>query len=268
MNILHLSDTHGAHRSLGRLPEADVIVHSGDIAMNGSSSEALDFMRWFSALPYAHKIFVAGNHDACLYGAFIDGLDSNCHYLCNSSVEIEGVTFYGVPMFMEDCSSGRQKEFYEMIPDGVDVLITHAPPYGILDQDGSIHYGSYELLSRVTAVRSRIHLFGHIHKANGLKERGETVFSNAAGISAIISVQVKSAWMKDFCQYILLLGKKSCKPREKACEQKEYEPNHDTKNSNQDTSFKSIPIYLRQCFRIVLYVAYNLKITSFVGTME
>lgn len=156
MNILHLSDTHGSHRSLGRLPEADVIVHSGDIAMNGSSSEALDFMRWFSALPYAHKIFVAGNHDACLYGAVIDGLDSNCNYLCNSSVEIDGVTFYGVPMFMEDCSSGRQKEFYEMIPDGVDVLITHAPPYGILDQDGSIH------------------------KANGLEESGGTVFSNAA----------------------------------------------------------------------------------------
>ena len=126
MNILHLSDTHGAHRSLGSLPEADVIVHSGDISMNGSSSEALDFMRWFSALPYAHKIFVAGNHDACLYGAVIDGLDPNCHYLCNSSVEIDGVTFYGVSMFMEDCSSGRQKEFYEMIPDGVDVLITHA----------------------------------------------------------------------------------------------------------------------------------------------
>ena len=51
MNILHLSDTHGAHRSLGNLPEADVIVHSGDITMNGSSSEVLDFMRWFSALP-------------------------------------------------------------------------------------------------------------------------------------------------------------------------------------------------------------------------
>ena len=56
MNILHLSDTHGAHRSLGNLPEADVIVHSGDITMNGSSSEVLDFMRWFIALPYAHKV--------------------------------------------------------------------------------------------------------------------------------------------------------------------------------------------------------------------
>ena len=148
--------------------------------MNGSSSEVLDFMRWFSALPYAHKVFVAGNHDACLYEAVIDGLDSNCHYLSNSSVEIDGVTFYGVPLFMEDCCSERQKEFYENIPDGVDVLITHAPPYGILDRDVSIHYGSNELLSRVTAIRPRIHLFGHIHKANGLEESGEIVFSNAA----------------------------------------------------------------------------------------
>lgn len=31
--------------------------------MNGSSSEALDFMEWFCGLPYAHKIFVVGNHD-------------------------------------------------------------------------------------------------------------------------------------------------------------------------------------------------------------
>lgn len=74
MNILHLSDTHGAHRSLGNLPEADVIVHSGDITMNGSSSEVLDFMRWFSALPYAHKIFVAGDHDACRYGPSLTDL--------------------------------------------------------------------------------------------------------------------------------------------------------------------------------------------------
>ena len=180
MNILHVSDTHGAHRSLGSLPEADVIVHSGDITMNGSSSEVLDFMRWFSALSYAHKIFVAGNHDACLYGAVIDGLDSNVHYLCGSGVEIDGLKFWGVPMFMEDCVSGTQEQLYASIPDDTDILVTHAPPYGILDRDGSIHYGSRELLSRVTAVCPRIHLFGHIHKANGLEGSDGIVFSNAA----------------------------------------------------------------------------------------
>ena len=83
MKILHLSDTHGSHRWLTDLPEADVIVHSGDFTMTGSEQEAIDFLNWFCDLPYAHMIFICGNHDDCLYGANIDGLDSNVHYLYN-----------------------------------------------------------------------------------------------------------------------------------------------------------------------------------------
>ncbi len=37
MRILHISDTHGCHRRLKNLPEADVIVHSGDITMTGGA---------------------------------------------------------------------------------------------------------------------------------------------------------------------------------------------------------------------------------------
>ena len=65
--------------------------------MNGSEQEAIDFMNWFCDLLYSHKIFICGNHDACLYGAKIDGLDKNVHYLCNSGVVIEGVKYYGIP---------------------------------------------------------------------------------------------------------------------------------------------------------------------------
>lgn len=180
MTILHLSDTHGVHRSLDKLPSADVIVHSGDITMNGSAREAMDFMDWFCNLEYAHKIFIAGNHDICLYGATIDGLDKNCHYLCNSSVTIQGLTFYGIPMFSKDCTSGRQKQFYEHIPDAVDVLITHSPPYGILDYDGRVTYGSEDLLARLVFLQPKLHLFGHIHPANGVLTLGSTIFSNAA----------------------------------------------------------------------------------------
>ena len=107
MRILHISDTHGLHRRLTDLPEADVAVHSGDFTMTGSEQEAIDFLNWFCDLPYAHKIFISGNHDDCLYGANIDGLDSNVHYLCNSGIEIDGVKFYGVPMFMSDCVTDR-----------------------------------------------------------------------------------------------------------------------------------------------------------------
>ena len=159
MKILHLSDTHGCHHTLRDLPDADVIVHSGDFTMNGSQQEAIDFMNWFCDLPYSHKIFICGNHDDCLYGANIDGLDSNVHYLCNSAVEIYSVKFYGVPMFMGDCVTDRQTRNYECIPSDTDVLITHSPAYGILDFDDDINYGSEEIMTKLSDLNLKAHLF-------------------------------------------------------------------------------------------------------------
>ncbi len=180
MKILHLSDTHGCHHRLRDLPEADVVVHSGDFCMVGTGQEALDFLNWFCDLPYKHKIFICGNHDECLYGNKIDGLDENVHYLCNSGVTIDGVKFYGVPMFMGDCVTDRQSRNYANIPADVDVLITHTPPYGILDFDDDIHYGSEEVLKRVSEIQPKLHLFGHIHRHHGMTDNVVTRFSNAA----------------------------------------------------------------------------------------
>lgn len=188
MKVLHLSDTHGSHHRLRDLPEADVLVHSGDFTMNGSEQEALDFLNWLCDLPYSHKIFICGNHDDCLYGANIEGLDSNVHYLCNSGIEIEGIKFYGVPLFMRDCISERQSSNYRHIPSDTDVLITHIPPFGILDFDDDINYGSDELLSIVSSINPGIHLFGHIHSQYGLVTRMQTIFSNGAILSDNYSI--------------------------------------------------------------------------------
>lgn len=185
MKILHLSDTHGAHHRLGELPEADVLIHSGDFCMVGEEHEALDFLNWFCDLPFRNKIFICGNHDSCLYGANIDGLDNNVHYLCNSGVEIDGLKLYGVPMFMEDSISSYQARNYAQIPDDTDILITHSPAFGILDLDDSIdgeyiHYGSDEILERVMKISPRAHLFGHVHRRHGVTEQNGIIFSNGA----------------------------------------------------------------------------------------
>lgn len=183
MKILHLSDTHSCHHRLRDLPEADMVVHSGDFCMVGSEQEAIDFLNWFCDLPYRHKIFISGNHDECLYGANIDGLDDNVHYLCNSGIEIDRLKFYGVPMFMGDCVTDRQNLNYDKIPIDTDVLITHSPAYGILDFDDDINFGSEELLQAVTNVNPYVHLFGHIHKQHGITTVGPTIFSNGAIIN-------------------------------------------------------------------------------------
>ncbi len=181
MKILHISDTHGLHKRLNNLPDADIIVHSGDFTINGTVSEALNFMNWFCDLPYEHKIFIAGNHDFCLYGAEIGGLERNCHYLKHSGISIDGAHFYGIPMFIQESVQEFEKNVRQ-IPKDTDVLITHAPPYGILDSDGMCNYGSQEILSIISDIRPRFHLFGHIHNARGLSrdKLSGTIYSNAS----------------------------------------------------------------------------------------
>ncbi len=164
------------------MPEADVLVHSGDFTMGGSDMEALDFLEWLCDLPYKHKIFIAGNHDDCMIDASLEGLPDNVHYLHNSGIIIDGVFFYGVPMLAE-FGDGEMKlmERYDLIPDNVDVLITHRAPLGILDSvDGKIHYGSPMLLDKVKSAKPKMHLFGHTHDAYGNMNWNGIAFYNSS----------------------------------------------------------------------------------------
>ena len=180
MNILHISDTHGLHSQLQDLPKADVIVHSGDFTFAGTENEAVDFLGWFCDLPYPYKVLIAGNHDDCLYGANIDGLPNNCYYLNGSGVTIEGVRFYGISMFMEDDISGDYETRLHQIPLDTEVLITHQPPFGVLDLCGDIHFGSKVMKERMKELNLKAHFFGHIHAAYGRVEKEGVVYSNAA----------------------------------------------------------------------------------------
>lgn len=189
IDILHLSDTHGQHKNLKSLPEADVIVHSGDFTFAGSEEEAYDFMNWFCNLPYKHKIFIAGNHDMCMYGAdHIDGLSRNVHYLYNNSVVIDGIKFYGIPMFMEDCMDGNLDVFINNIPDDTDVLITHMPPKGICDLanygKGPEHRGNATLAELLKKLHPTCHLFGHEHDAYGKTIKENVIYSNACVVDS------------------------------------------------------------------------------------
>ena len=171
MRIIHISDTHGLHRQLNDLPEADVIVHSGDISNNGEESEVLDFLNWYIGLPYRHKIFISGNHDICLWDADnIENLPDNVHFLQDRVCVIDGVRFYGLAYDHSE----------DMIPDNTDVLITHEPPVMILDESAGTHWGNAPLRTRVFQVKPKLHLFGHAHKANGTIKENGVIFSNAA----------------------------------------------------------------------------------------
>ena len=171
MRILHLSDTHGLHHQIKDLPSADVVVHSGDISHNGTEEEVLDFLNWMIELPYKHKIFVTGNHDLCLWDAEgIEELPNNIHFLQDKAITIDGVKFFGL----------AYNHLEDMIPNNVDIVITHEPPVMILDESANTHWGNAPLRNRIFEVKPHYHLFGHAHESYGIQKQENIVFSNAS----------------------------------------------------------------------------------------
>lgn len=184
MKIAHISDTHNLHRQIKKLPKADILVHSGDVSFGGTVEELMDFLDWFSALDYEHKVFIGGNHDYCLERASSKEvqkfLPKDCYYLNGNGITINNIRFWGVPFFVEDDISGEYYNLIKRIPKKVDVLITHRPPLGILDNAGNISFGCSELLDKITDIKPKIHLFGHTHDAYGMVEVENTRYYNGA----------------------------------------------------------------------------------------
>ena len=189
MKIVAISDTHGLHGSL-TIPAGDVLVHAGDITGRGTIDEVRDFDKFLGSLPHAHKIVIAGNHDFCFERdreASVAEL-THCIYLQDQGVTVEGVRFYGSPWqpWFYDWAFNLQRGAeirakWELIPTGVEVLITHGPPYGHGDKTARGEaVGCEDLLEVVEEIKPQVHIFGHIHEGAGISSNGETVFINAS----------------------------------------------------------------------------------------
>lgn len=190
MKILFMSDTHGKHLSIGELPSADVLIHSGDVSYKGEINQIEDFIDWFISLNYMHKIFISGNHDFYFENiptAIVRRmLPQNTFYLCDDSVCIEGINFHGSPVtpWFFNWAFNRHRgieinKHWKLISKNTDVLITHGPPYGILDLNiNKEHTGCEDLLIAANRIKPTYHLFGHIHESYGIHKTESTTFIN------------------------------------------------------------------------------------------
>lgn len=190
MRIVCISDTHFPTPQI-TVPDGDVLVHCGDATLSGHLEEIATFAEWFGALPHRRKIFVAGNHDFGFQRQRDEALrllGPGVIYLEDSGVTIDGIEFWGSPWqpwFLSwafNLPRGEAlKKHWDKIPPTTDVLITHTPPYGILDLvERGEHVGCKDMLKAVKRVRPRFHLFGHIHGGYGMLTRGHTTFVNAS----------------------------------------------------------------------------------------
>jgi len=189
LTIVAISDSHQLHREV-EVPPGDLLIHAGDFTMFSKSAAAiLDFNDWLGELPHRWKIVVPGNHEFFLESEPDKRrLIGNATVLINEGVEIMGLKIWGSPTTpLYGGAFGRSSErdrvnVYALIPDDTDILVTHAPPFGILDQapGSEYHAGCPQLLDAVRRIKPVIHIFGHAHGGYGSMDTPETLFLNAA----------------------------------------------------------------------------------------
>jgi Icc-related predicted phosphoesterase len=197
LRIVCVSDTHLFHehpryKNQIVIPDGDILIHAGDGTMRGRPREVMLWMAWLKSLPHPNKVVVAGNHDWLFQknptfarSMIPDGII----YLEDDMKEVAGLKIYGspwTPYFLDwafNLKRGhRLREKWNKIPRDIDILVTHGPPMGILDQvpDGE-RVGCEDLMDIVERVKPKLHVFGHIHHSGpNILKTSSTTFVNAA----------------------------------------------------------------------------------------
>ena len=193
-----ISDTHGNHDRLAsltdanRMPRGDVLLYCGDISDHGRVGELERFNNWLGAQPYRHKIGICGNHDFLfqqdrkqalqLLRSGITLFDQT--FLLPVEGQEEPLKIWGSPWnpWFHDWAFNLPRgpqlaAVWAQIPEDVDILITHTPPHGILDQVNNRHgsgpIGCEALRERRDEIafsedwKWRLNCFGHIHEGHG-----------------------------------------------------------------------------------------------------
>ena len=199
-----MSDLHG---HLPAIPPCDLLIIAGDVcpdrfgpflAMLAPEHQKVWFDQvarpWLARAPAAHRILTWGNHDWC--GQACSFRSDSPAQSATSALQIlvdEGtcvppgrlgnaVSVWATPwsnQFMRWAFMRRPvdlAEVYAAIPGGIDILVSHQPPYGYGDQCANYHtgriehFGSRELRAAIERIRPRLVFCGHMHEGFGRYE--------------------------------------------------------------------------------------------------
>ena len=182
MRLVFISDTHCQMNMVKyKIPEGDVLIHSGDWTYSGGINEFCKEINIFNELPHEHKIVIVGNHDwlAERHGRrFMQEICEPAIYLHNESCVINDVKFYGsasTPWFHNWAFNihgyDNLAREWAKIDDDTQILITHGPAFGQCDMTKDMQNAGCEALwTRIQHLPElRIHAFGHIHESYGIK---------------------------------------------------------------------------------------------------
>ena len=188
-----ISDLHGYYP---KLEGGDLLIVAGDLTARDTKDEYFGFLSWLHEQKYSKKIVVAGNHDNLLEKIpTLFKITGYAEYLCDCGTVFEGLKLWGSPwttrfegmnphcMAFTVDTDEELAEKWKLIPDDIDILITHSPPLGILDEtERGDHVGSLSLRLKTENMNLKYHIFGHIHES-GRSEFGKWI--NASYVNEV-----------------------------------------------------------------------------------
>ena len=161
IRVVCCSDTHGNHRKVD-VPNGDIFIHAGDFTRFGKLEDAIDFNNWLGEEEifgdFKLKVVVNGNHECnAPWQAEISHVLSNANFLKNDwceysitptkhgSDEKKSIKIYGTDFYWP---MKTRNPYYEIIPDDIDVLVSHGPTKGYVDGN----HGCPVLLDRIKEI--------------------------------------------------------------------------------------------------------------------
>ncbi len=196
----------------------DVWIDTGDFFPNktrGNRSIEVPYQEGWLRRNYAKSIVdwlhgrpmiaLQGNHDYVMLADILTSYGAEQAVQLNAhpgTCTIDGIDFGGfsnIPYIIgewnhESKGAELNDACHRTMSRNPQVLLTHAPPHGILDAAGKDHYGIQQLTGKLLYTPHRIthHLFGHVHEDGGKTKEHEGIkFFNSARKPQIVNIPYK-----------------------------------------------------------------------------
>ena len=162
----------------------DIIVSCGDL-----KAEYLSFLTTMTSIPV---LYVRGNHD----DKFTNKPPEGCICIEDDIFEFEGVRFLGLGGSYRykqgdnqytdaEMKKRVQRLWFKLLrKKGFDVLVTHAPAYGVNDGQDLSHRGFTVFVELIQKYQPKCFAHGHVHMNYGRQYPREDVLGTTKVINA------------------------------------------------------------------------------------
>ena len=173
MKILAISDVESKHLldffDPKKYEDVDLILSAGDL--KGT------YLSYVVTMVNKPLLYVHGNHDISLMNAPAEG----CECIDDGVIKFKGLRIAGLGgcmtyngkelQFTEAEMAWRIKKNILKYRKGIDILLTHAPVFGIGDGKDQAHVGYQSFIKMLDKYNPKLMVHGHMHLNYGICKR-------------------------------------------------------------------------------------------------